>query len=312
MSYMGERYSSSRALIVLVVISVLLPHDAGWFDAYRDLDEVNAYLERIAALHPEVARVRELGRSAEGRPIRALELSAGAPATIVIDGGIHAREWISVMVATCLADRLADDPLLAQVGFTIVPVVNPDGYAYTWTTDRTWRKTRRDGHGVDLNRNFPIGWGGADSSHDPSSPQYRGAYPLSEPESRALAAAFDGRTRAHLDLHSFSQVIVYPWHHRREPTPDAERFAATADAMAAALRATHGETYRVRAGSELRVGAGGTVTDWSYAEHGALAFLLELRPARGPDGFELPPEQIAPTCDETLAAVRALAAAIIR
>src|SRR6187200_603730 len=47
---------------------------AEWFAEYRDNDEVNAYLARLAARYPDLARVRLLGRSVEGRPIRAIEI----------------------------------------------------------------------------------------------------------------------------------------------------------------------------------------------------------------------------------------------
>jgi len=289
-------------------------HGAGFFADYRDITEVNAYMDAIAAAHPALARTRTLGTTPEGQPLRALELSRGGRLGIVLDGGQHAREWISVMVPLCIADRLAKatdartQRILDAVSFHVVPIANPDGYRYTWTTDRYWRKTRRDGHGVDLNRNYPVGWGEAGSSDDPRSPNYRGAAPFSEPETRALATLFDsGAIAAHLDFHSYSQVIVYPWSYQRTPPPDADAFAAIADRMATALHAAHGERYRVRAGSELVRGAGGTLTDWSYSAHHALAFTVELRPARGPDGFDLPAEQIVPTCDESLAAVLALA-----
>jgi len=40
--------------------------------------------------------------------------------------------------------------------------MNPDGLAYTWSTDNMWRKNRNrnpgGSYGVDLNRNYPIGW----------------------------------------------------------------------------------------------------------------------------------------------------------
>src|SRR5688572_8626136 len=68
--------------------------DPDWFAAYRELAEIDAFVDELAARDPDVVRVRRLGTSVEGRPIRALELSRGAPIRILIDGGLHAREWI--------------------------------------------------------------------------------------------------------------------------------------------------------------------------------------------------------------------------
>lgn len=63
--------------------------------------------------------------------------------------------------------------LIDNVDFYIVPVLNPDGYRYTWTQDRLWRKNRSARRcslaqgfgsyqsccqGVDLNRNFDWVW----------------------------------------------------------------------------------------------------------------------------------------------------------
>ena len=52
--------------------------------------------------------------------------------------------------------------LLDKVDFVIVPNVNPDGYHYTHTEDRFWRKNRRPVNftcaGIDLNRNYAYGW----------------------------------------------------------------------------------------------------------------------------------------------------------
>lgn len=65
-----------------------------------------------------------------------------------IDGGIHAREWITPAVVTFMLKQLvedldaADSDLLDKLDWYILPVVNPDGYEYTRTGDRLWRKTR--------------------------------------------------------------------------------------------------------------------------------------------------------------------------
>ena len=294
---------------------------ASWFDDYRDLQEIDDHMDLLAAQHPGVASVRTLGSSVEGRPIRAIEISRGGSIGIALDGAQHAREWISAMVPICIADRLLakanDDPrvqrILDVVRFSIVPVANPDGYAYSWTGDRYWRKNRRGGFGVDINRNYSVAWGESGASADRASPNYRGEHAFSEPEALAMRTLFDGEAiRAHIDFHSFSQVVLYPWSHQKVPPPDRDWFAATADRMSSALYAAHGERYAVRAGAELASGIGGTLGDWAYGERGARSFLVELRPASSTTGgFVLPPEQIVPTCDESFAAVLELAEATI-
>ncbi len=290
---------------------------ADWCTEYRDLDELNTHMDLLAKQHPALVSVHSLGSSVEGRPIRDLEISHGGKIRIVLDGGHHAREWISVMVPICIADWLVarheHDPrvrkLLETVSFHIVPVVNPDGYHFSWTTDRYWRKNRRGGYGVDLSRNYRVGWGEGGSSGDRQSPNFRGEHAFSEPETRAFRELFERNTiAAHIDFHSFSQVIVYPWSHQRAEPPDRDQLAAIADRMTTAMYAAHGEQYKVRPGSSLQVGAGGTAGDWSYGVHGALSFLVELRPSSSSDGgFVLPPEQIVPTRDESLAGVLELA-----
>lgn len=287
---------------------------ADFFDEFRDLRAVHDHLDSLAAEHPGLARVATYGTSLEGRPIRALEISRGGGLHVALTGGQHAREWLAVMTATCVADRLLThqaEPrfrrVLDAVSFVITPVVNPDGYAYSWTTDRYWRKNRRDGHGVDLNRNYDVAWGGA--SDDPASPNFQGPAAFSEPETQAMRALFTTNAiDAHIDFHAYSQVILYPWSHQPAPPADQAAFVAIADRMATAVEAAHGVPYAIRPGASLRAGIGGTLGDWAYAAGGTLSMLVELRPGSSRDGgFVVPPDQIEPTCDEGLAATLALA-----
>ncbi|GBP50446.1 Zinc carboxypeptidase A 1 [Eumeta japonica] len=112
-----------------------------------------------------------------------------------LDAGIHSREWIGPAVATYIANYIlknySDLPgSLTNKDWYIVPVVNADGYEYTHTQDRMWRKNRAryqgQCFGVDLNRNFSLGWGERGSSEIPSHVLYRGPRPFSEPESVAI------------------------------------------------------------------------------------------------------------------------------
>ena len=291
---------------------------ADWFAEYHDYRETTAHLEALVALAPARAQLHAIGVSLEGRPLWALQIGHGAQ-PMLITGTLHAREWLATAVTTCVADRLVRDydrdpairALVDRSELWIVPIDNPDGYQYTWSTDRYWRKNRRDRHGVDLNRNFSVGFGGTGSSDSERSEIYRGPYAFSEPESAALRdlARRHAFTR-YIDFHAYGQLVLYPWSHTGTPPPDRDRLAAVGDRMTSALVAAHKTRYKLSSAIEFYPSSG-TTMDWLYGELGALAYAIELRPTwpRGAGGFVQPPAQIRPTCDEGLAAVLALGAA---
>ena len=160
----------------------------------------------------------------------------------------------------------------------------------------------------DLDRNFPVGFGGTGSSGSKRSETYRGAYAFSEPESIALRdLARRERIALHVDLHAYGQILLYPWSHTGTPAKDRDRHSAIGDRMTSAMVAAHGTPYRLTSAIEFYPAAG-TMMDWMYGELGALSYGIELRPRwpGGARGFVLPPEPIRPTCDEGLAAVLAL------
>jgi murein tripeptide amidase MpaA len=220
------------------------------------------------------------------------------------------------MTATCVADRLIRDydrdprvrALVDHTSLWFVPVVNPDGYQHSWSTDRYWRKNRRGTHGVDLNRNFAVAFGGDGSSSNERSEVYRGPSAFSEPESAAIRDLAQREHFAfHVDFHSYGQLVLYPWSYTAAPAKDRARFAAIGDRMALAMFAEHETRYRLMSGVDLYP-ASGTMMDWMYGEAGSTSYTIELRP-RGGSGFVLPPSQIKPTCDEGFAAVLELGAA---
>jgi carboxypeptidase T len=286
-----------------------------WFAEFHDLTAIGNHLGELAEQYPDRVSRSVIGGSIEGRPLWAVRIGGTAPdrTPMLINGAQHAREWIAAMVTTCVADRLVREydhnPAIREfVDHTelwVVPVVNPDGYQYSWSSDRYWRKNRRAGHGVDLNRNFSVAWGGAGSSNAKRSEIYRGEYAFSEPESIALRDLVRRESIAlHVDFHAYGQLVLYPWNYTAAPAKDRDRFAALGDRIASAIFAEHGTRYTLKAGAQLYAAAG-TLSDWMYGEAGATSFTVELRP-KGGSGFVLPPEQIRPTCDEGLAAVLAL------
>src|SRR6185503_10607463 len=134
----------------------------------------------------------------------------------------------------------------------VLRVVNPDGYQYTWSGRRFWRKNRRGDHGVDLNRNYAVAWGGRGSSANERADNYHGAYAFSEPESAAMRDLIKREHIAlHIDFHAFGQLILYPWGHTSTPTKDRDLYAAIGDRIASAIFATHSTRYELMPSIDL-------------------------------------------------------------
>nr|UQB56061.1 carboxypeptidase B isoform X4 [Bombyx mori] len=218
------------------------------------------------------------------------------------------------LVINVLALKAADEQKNAS-NWHIVPILNPDGYEYTHTHDRMWRKNRAkyDGErvGVDLNRNFSCGWGNngdEGSSEEPSSVFYRGPMPFSEPEAIAVRDTILGSTvifKAFLSFHSYYELIIFPWGYKREPCPDYLKLLEGGAVMARAIFESSGVTYKVGSTKDMTYYACGTSTDWSYAiAKIPYSYMIELRSKKY--RFKLPKDQIMETCKEILSAVKSL------
>lgn len=279
------------------------------------------YLNQLVMQHPTLASLVSVGTTLQGRTIWGLRITGAAivdrPA-VVYFGCEHAREWITSTtpsyVATHLLENYGTDTLVTElvdnVEFFLIPVLNVDGYRYTWTADRFWRKNRRnngDGTvGVDLNRNWAEGWGGAGSSGSTGSETYRGLIPFSEPETQVLRDFFldHPNVRAQLDIHSYSHLILWPYGYTSTLPPDQDVYETVGTAMQSLIYDVHGLTYDAGPVYTTIYPASGVSIDWTYGQLDILSFSYELRPATsGAGGFDLPPDQIIPNNEEILPAV---------
>ncbi len=273
--------------------------------AYHSSLELETELRLLEVTYPQLAVVREIGRSLEGRPIYGLKVSDNPaldedePAFLVL-GCHHAREWISVEVPLLLGRHLlenyAADPairaLVDRGEIWIVPLVNPDGLEYSIHVYRYWRKNRRansDGSfGVDLNRNYGYMWGYDDSgsSPEPASIVYRGAAPFSEPETEAVRRLFVSRDfRAMVSFHSYSQVILYPWAYVNQPSPADAEHSALAVTMAGLMAAVRGTVYAYgQSAGGIGYTSNGETADWTFAVSGVPSFTIELSPEDADEG----------------------------
>ena len=323
-----------------------MPHDL-FFENYQPLSVIFPWLRQMASMFPDRTQLFTIGTSYEGRDIPAI--SIGIPSdteepheneprqTVVIIAGGHAREWISTSTAAYLLRSLLHnfDPtnhhliekLLHNYDFVFIPVLNPDGYEYTWTTDRLWRKNRQDTalpfcRGIDLDRSFPYSWDGDYQRDNPCSESYAGEHPLQAVEAQRLVDWAKNETEsnrrvfaAFIDLHSYSQEILYPFSYTCDRRPkNLEDLEEIAYGLAKAFRLTSGHHYEVssacdgsitlattpKTGKQDKVltrleESGGSALDFFYEELRVdYAFQIKLRDT-GSYGFLLPKAHIVPT-----------------
>jgi hypothetical protein len=256
-------------------------------------DGIRATLSAWAAASTMI-HVDSVGASYEGRPILAVKIgppddSPNRP-NVLFMGTHHAREWISTAVAMRLIRWLADSggALITSHDVWVIPVENPDGYQYTFTTERYWRKNRRPNaggsYGVDPNRNYPAFWGidEVGSSGYEYAETYRGPSPGSELETQAVMAFHAAHPPVvSVSYHSYSGLVLYPWGFRAGELPaDLPRFQALAgtDLSPAVTDSVPGSSldhYHPGPGWNLYT-TNGEYTDWAYHAHGTIAFNTEL------------------------------------
>eukprot|EP00163_Fabomonas_tropica_P019512 TRINITY_DN3422_c0_g1_i2.p2 TRINITY_DN3422_c0_g1~~TRINITY_DN3422_c0_g1_i2.p2 ORF type:complete len:331 (-),score=98.36 TRINITY_DN3422_c0_g1_i2:51-1043(-) len=294
---------------------------SSFFDNYHNFNDMNTQLKSYAANFSSIAKVVSVGKSLEGREIQGLVI-AGKNVTssspgIFYNGGQHAREWIAPITMMYLIDHLLTGygnnanvtHLVDNLRWHIVPIINPDGYDYTWSKDRMWRKNRRKDNlfcaGVDLNRNWGFEWNTGGSSGEPCSETYHGPSGFSEPEETAVSKYITANTdiQGYIDFHSYSQLWMNPWGYTSTPCKDNDIQLELSKGAVAAIAAVNGKTYNYGPISTTIYPASGSSADWTYGAAGVVySYGVELRDT-GEYGFVLPPSEIRPQGAEIVAAM---------
>ncbi|XP_018325364.1 carboxypeptidase B-like [Agrilus planipennis] len=303
--------------------------------SYHTYEQIVGWLESLTQTYPEKVTKVVLGKSHYGVDIVGVKLVLNPNATrvAIVEGGIHAREWIAPATVTYILNAFLTSGLervrnvAESMIWYFVPSLNPDGYNRTFHEDRLHRKnlqvvngsncsyfTGGNGIGTDLNRNFDYMWIEADGE-SPCSVAYAGPEPFSAPETRAMKALVE-QVSDSLDLyicfHSFGQLVLFPYGHTTDPVDNYYEQYAIARMAADELEAYNGTEYFVGNIAEIIYVATGGSLDWVKATHGTrLTYGFELRD-QGQYGFLLPPDQIIDTGEETLNAVMVLVEQLFR
>ncbi len=242
----------------------------------------------------------------EGNDLMVLKLTnasiAGPKPILFANSAIHAREYTTAELMTRFAEELVggygfDADATWLLDFHEVHLLlhtNPDGRKKA-EGGLSWRKnvdndfcSGSNSRGVDLNRNFSFQWnccGGSSSS--PCDPTFRGPLAGSEPEVQAVqsylqslfpdqrgpdypgGAAPEDATGVYLDIHSFSQLVLWPWGGTETATDNGAAFTAL------------GRRFAWFSGYVPKQAVGlyptdGTTIDFAYGNLGVAAFTFEL------------------------------------
>ncbi|XP_076758952.1 zinc carboxypeptidase-like [Xylocopa sonorina] len=281
---------------------------------YHKLEDIYAHLDDLARANPKKVQVLAPGKTYQGRQIKGVKLSFGSNKPgIFLEAGIHAREWVTTASVLYILNELlnsknADVRALAEAhDWYIFPVMNPDGYVYTHTTNRMWRKTRKPYgslcYGSDPNRNWGYKWMSGGASNSPCSETYAGSSAFSDVETKSMSeyiSSISSKFHAYIAFHSYSQLLMFPYGHTKQHLENYSDSLAIGQKTIQALARRYGTKYQTGNIAETIYVASGSSMDWVKGTfHKPITFTYELRDT-GRHGFLLPADQIEPTALETL------------
>ena len=239
------------------------------YPCYHTVDEIYAQLNTWAMTYPTLAELQDVGDSYENRPLYMLRLTNKATGldkpVFFLMADIHGRELITSETALEFAKVMLEgygiDPdvtwLLDHHRIEVMVSANPDGHirneaGWPWAY---WRKNANPTYGlcggtsfgIDLNRNSSFRWGGA--SPEACGETYQGPSATSETETQAIEAlirtlfpdqrlpaadapAPDDATGIFITLHSYSNLVLWPWGHTYDAAPNAGQLARLGQKLA--------------------------------------------------------------------------------
>ncbi|EDV40702.1 uncharacterized protein Dana_GF10642 [Drosophila ananassae] len=296
-------------------------------ERYYSHEEIINYIDDLAQRYPKRVYVKTVGWSYEKRVLKTITITNGdgkfGKKLIFMDGGFHAREWISPAAVLYVIDQLVENfqenaYLLEDYDWVILPLVNADGYEHTQTGTlaRMWRKTRQPYnylgqtcYGADPNRNFDFHWNEEGASSNPCSDTYAGPNAFSEPEAvvvRDLMHSLSDRGIMYLTIHSYGNYLLYPWGWTSDLPDNWQDLDAVASTGAEAIKNATGTVYTYGSSTNVLYIAAGASDDYGYYAGFNVSITMEL-PGAGSIGFNPPVTRIEEFVTETWIGIRAMA-----
>ncbi|TXC90954.1 hypothetical protein FS935_08585 [Metabacillus litoralis] len=264
-------------------------------------EQMQADINEIVSVYPDLAKKEIIGKSVDGRNIYAVKIGKGHT-EILLNASHHAREYLTTNIVMEMMDQYTQGyvkntkidgynikSILDKASIWFVPMVNPDGVTLVQkghkstknpsqvlainggkTDFSAWKANVR---GVDLNRQYPAGWNYIVSDPGRPAPQnYKGPKPLSEPEARAMYDFTNSKDfKTSVSYHSSGEIIYWHFKQGQERTNrDREIGEMIQDKTGYALVTPKSNP------------SGGGFTDWFISAHLKPGYTPEISPYVGP------------------------------
>lgn len=282
---------------------------------YHTYGEMTDEMINAALQYPNLCRLYTIGYSSFFHlPILAMKISDNPDLTedepkFLFNGVHHACELIGVEICLDMMNDLLSRYDTSQTikgwidsnEIWLVPMVNPDGHYITFNVVQdSWRKNAHDNNGngqfdpqydgVDLNRNYDFMWQNGDPN--PTSREYRGAAPFSEPEIQAirdltLAKKFVFDICFHGDNRpNYGESVYYPWQWGSHSfSPDYPYIKEVAESVAYRIINDLGSAPYIPIWGDAT--DGGLARNWFYHALGTFSFTIEVSTCYQPPGYRV-------------------------
>ncbi|CAN6227022.1 unnamed protein product [Urochloa humidicola] len=295
----------AMALTVAAAGKILAPHTPISRDIYHSsdslLDEIKALVARHSdKLSMDAVKTSNTGYSAELFVVTFNHMKEsvdnGSKVHVLLSFGQHGRELITSEVALRLLYILTEKRKIAGVDLSsfervlenlVIKVVPMENLNDRRRVEEGELCDRRNGRGVDLNRNWSVDWGKKEKDYDPYE-ENPGIAPFSEPETqimRELSRSF--KPHIWVNVHSGMEALFMPYDHKNT-TPNG----ASAHLMRSVLENLNHRHFQ----DSCLVGSGGGSV--GYLAHGTTTdYMHDIAKVPMPFTFEIYGDEKASTDD---------------
>jgi hypothetical protein len=302
-------------MMILMSFHLFLTAQVGLPSCYHTYDEMIQELNSLIQQYPNLIKMDSIGVTLTDHiPLYAVKISNNVqeeldskPALLFAD--FHAEEVIGneinmFMIKTILEHQNSSPYALwlNSLELWFIPSLNPEGLSVVMSGDDvTFRKNKRDNNlngifdyqsgpgydidGVDPNRNFPFNWVHGDTLYSEHGEEqydyYRGPYPLSEEETKALnRLAAQQHFVSGIMWHSsrtgnHSEKVYYPldfFNLENRKCPEFNESSNIASGVANEILTESGEAHYQPLPIIMRSGGS---TAWFYQKYGTIHLTVE-------------------------------------